>query len=304
MHAGTVRSLSALFLIFLAGTARATVFHIDEFTVTKDEAGVPTVLFQDTFSDGSPPQTFVLEDPAPVDVNPTGRAYLTGPFPALPGPETGGLLALDTADGVFNFSPVNQVANLVQGAQVLTSQVDDDAALWRDDQFRVEGVFDLTIPQLDRERFGVRLTDFQPGSRNEDLEMVFGRRGDGEVRVFFRQADIPNNRFDVLQQWNPTQGANFLDYETIVLALFNDTLNTEMFSASFTLVDQDGVLPDITRVSTSQGSLFQVSDWVRPEFFVDLTFSVPAPPSLALVALGLAGMARRGARLRGTVQSG
>lgn len=67
-------------LCTLAGTASATFFYIDEFTVTENGQ----TYWQDTFSDEVPPAN---QTTAVVDVNLYDRAYLTQPQPLLPGPE-------------------------------------------------------------------------------------------------------------------------------------------------------------------------------------------------------------------------
>lgn len=79
---------TAMGLCAAAGPASATVFYIDEFTVT--ENGV--TYWNDTFTNGIAPKDQDIESPAAVDVNKYDRAYLTRPYDYLPGPETGGKL--------------------------------------------------------------------------------------------------------------------------------------------------------------------------------------------------------------------
>jgi hypothetical protein len=113
----------------------ASVFFIDSFTVTKNG----NTFFEDSFSDGSPPKHRSLENPAPVDINPTNRAYGTHPE-ELAGPEIGGLLQIDTFAGVpLDADPVSRGAEEIVLCIVLSAVENSNAALWKDDLIRVTG---------------------------------------------------------------------------------------------------------------------------------------------------------------------
>lgn len=63
-----------------AGTAGATVFQIDGFSVTENGQ----TYWLDDFSDGAAPLARGVQDPASVDQNLYSRAYLTSPLPGPP----------------------------------------------------------------------------------------------------------------------------------------------------------------------------------------------------------------------------
>lgn len=94
----------------VAGTAGATVFQIDGFSVTENGQ----TYWLDDFSDGAAPLACGVQDPASVDQHLYNRAYLTSPLPGLLGPQAGGKLALDTARGNLNIGAVTPVLNLIQ----------------------------------------------------------------------------------------------------------------------------------------------------------------------------------------------
>ena len=86
---------------------------------------------------------------------------------------------------------------------------------------------------------------------------------------------------------------NILDFEQISLSLFNNPAaggpGGNAFTAEFTLIDLDHAIMDETYTSTATGLMFQVSDWLRPEFTVRER-RVPVPSALLLIGIGLAGL--------------
>lgn len=245
----------------------ASVFFIDSFTVTKNG----NTFFEDSFSDGSPPKHRSLENPAPVDINPTNRAYGTHPE-ELAGPEIGGLLQIDTFAGVpLDADPVSRGAEEIVLCIVLSAVENSNAALWKDDLIRVTGRFALSPPQLLGERFGIALTDWYTDSQsqffgNEAVELIVRLEPVG-VRIKLRQANFEAHRYDAIQTWDPSLVPDIESYERIELTLFNTANDPGGFFAQVRLIDADAVLEPVTVQSNAAGRMFQFSDWLRPRFY-------------------------------------
>lgn len=276
---------AGLALCLVAGTAGATVFQIDEFSVTENGR----TYWLDTFGDGAAPLDRSVQNPAIVDQNPDDRAYLTSLLPGLPGPEAGGKLALDTAQGNLNIGVVTPVPNRIQRARVnsLTNPA-LAGALTASDAIVVSALYDLIEPQQNTEYYGIRLTDWVGDVYGEALRLAVRKNLAGEWQVVFSQAQI-GVQWDTIQSLTLSDITGIGDYEQIALSLFNDpAIDGDAFSAEFTLIDLDSLLPGLSFAFANQGLMFQVSDWLRPEFLAGVR--VPAPAVLSLLLLGLAGM--------------
>jgi len=280
--------LSVLSLYAAAGTANATVFYIDEFTVIENGH----IYWQDTFSDGVAPVDQSVQAPATVDVNLYDRGYLTRPLPGLPGPEANGKLAMDTAEGFYNIGVVNPVPNLIQRARVSSAMNTANASsLLASEGISVTGLFDLIEPELNNELYSIRVTDWHDDITPEGVELAVVKTGSGDWNVQLRQAII-NDHWDPIQTWALDSIADIADYEQISLSLFNGEAGGNQFSAQFMLLDADGIFSTQTFTSSVQGLMYQYEDWLRPEFTTRVRVSqVPEPMTLLLFSFGLLGFA-------------
>lgn len=286
MNRSALALLAGLGICVAAGTAGATVFQIDEFTVTENGQ----TYWMDSFGDGAPP----ADGDGTVDQNLYKRVYLTQPQPALPGPEAGGKLALDTAQGFLNIGTVTPVPNLVQRARVnafTSPTAPQDGKLTSADAIVVSALYDLAEPQQNSEYYGIRLTDWAMDGAGEGLRLAVRKNLSGIWEVDFSQAQI-GVQWNTIQSWTLSDILGIGDYEQIALSLFNDPLiDGDAFTAQFTLLDLDGPASDLTFTSVGQGLMFQVSDWLRPDFVVGVR--VPVPAVLPLLTIGLIGMRLR-----------
>lgn len=248
----------------IISTANATVFSIDSFSVIKNDS----LLFEDTFSDGTPPP---------------GSDYGTI---GSPGPEEKGKLSLDTADGFARPSEVSGTSLLVQRSRLLTNTDNvSTKGLKKDHEITVLATFDLIAPELLLERYGIRLTDFKTGYASNDNVGIDVRRTDtGEVRVDLREADFGAGMFNVLGSHTLTE-SDFLNYDQISLGLFNPAGSDEVYGG-YAL----GGSTDFTWFKQA-GHIYEGEEWTRASFIASrVVAGVPESMSIMLFLSGLLAM--------------
>ncbi|WP_455207503.1 PEP-CTERM sorting domain-containing protein [Kaarinaea lacus] len=258
-------------------TVNATVFSIDSFTIYRDGQ----LFFQDEFNDGIVPPSTGYTFP-----NGNVAQYLTI---GTPGPETNGRLALDTAAGALSISDVTGAPLLVQRSRLATNNSDDPTRGLRvNHDIAVMGVYDLIAPELNNERYGIRLTDFLTGyPANDNVEITLRRNSSGALSVALREADFDNGVMNVLGE-TFLSDADFLNYDQIAFGLFSAADSTAVYGG-FSLIGSMGSTD--FRLFDAHANIFDGEIWTRAGFIaMRSATSVPEPSSIALMLLGLTGI--------------
>lgn len=274
-------------------TANATSFQLDEFRVDRNGG----LFFLDTFDNGDPADT------GWTFANGNTAYYDTIPASGLVGPESGGKLQLNPRDGTRMSSPLTGQTIDVQRGRVISNMSNNPDNLHRglkiDDSIRVEGIFDLVMPTSLRERFGVRLTD---DGANQGLPIdraeVDVRLRTGGVVVEFAEYDFPNSTRNILDSILLDAAAlgvapaDFALYDQIGLILSRTLVagGNPGVTGSFRLIDNDGILSDLSYNFGGSTTLFEGELWTRAEFVTVAQVSEPA--TLALLFGGLLGALR------------
>ena len=282
-------ALAGLAGVFFTATANATAFYIDQFEIQRDRVNNPGVLapwFVDDFDDG-------LEPPSSNGTFPNGAfgSYLTLPNP-MPGLEQNGKLRLETAEGVLGSSQVSGRPILIQRARLATNTSDADAdlnsGLKETQVFTVKGTFDLIEPTVNRENYGVRLTDFGKADRNDNVALRVILTPSGEWQVQFVEADYGLGVFDIIDSVLLSGITGVSDYEQIALTLTKSSNNDKLISAAFELIDFEG--SDLLVSLNGTADIFDGERWTRAGFFAFAPAPVPLPATFLLMCAGMAGI--------------
>jgi hypothetical protein len=277
-------SASCIAIGLVSSSALAGVFQLDTFSVTKNG----TVVFVDTFSDGAPPPSAPnFSDGSPASYNVFGS----------PGPESGGLLTLNTANGGLTVNAIGSPRRTIRVALDTNTRTEDEflgRGLKIDDTLRLSGLFNLGVPagpQLNG--YGIRFTD-RPMQNNglvnqsAEFDVLFDPvTGQARLRWLFQdfENDSASTVGDILLA--PPLGA-----DQILLEISRPDLASDLFYASYHFLD-GGV--DIGGGSFATGiAMFDGENFVRGEFIAFQ--SVPEPGVVWLLIPALiagAGMARR-----------
>jgi VCBS repeat-containing protein len=240
-------------------------FVADNFKITKNGGA----FFEDTFADGVPPGS------SPTFANGDPHTYgLQGAFQ-----EAGGKLILDSDDAVTAISVGTPDPFVGNFATVRSNINPADLArgLKSDDNFIVEGLFDLIIPDSPREVYGIRLNDrlvggngTPPDQLGDDLiELVVRRGQDGLVRVQLRELDIANDQTINIGGviLNPPPGA-----DQILLRMSHSVSNVGAIVPSFDFLSGgvaigSATLPVIGRIFGTETPAFTGDDenWTRAQ---------------------------------------
>lgn len=275
-------AMTCLAGIFFTASANATTFFIDELQITKNNN--PN-WFVDGFDDGVVP-------PSSESVFPDGASAFYSTFPnPLPGPEQNSRVQMNTDEGKLTPSSVSGTSILLQRARVLTNTSNDpnnNAGLKENHTFEVRGLFDLIEPTLEREVYGIRLTDFGSADPNDNTQLQVQKSPTGEWRVRFIEADVGLGVFDELDSFLLPTVAQLGQYEQIALMLTKGDVANRSITASFELIDTDLSLPSLLVGMGGSAELFDGERWTRAGFLAVQV--VPVPATLLLMGLGLAGL--------------
>lgn len=262
-----IACLSVIGLCSVISPAFATVFSIDDFSITRTRDGVTTTIFQDDFNNG---------------VAPTVPPYFIN---GVVGTESGGKYRFDTATGGIFDSATGEGQVRVASARFNPVVTNEASNLRSTDAFLVVGVFDLITPVDLRESYGIRLNDAgipsTTSNLNDRLEILVRRTINGLLAIQFRDADSFLTTVTLL-------GSAGLEtnHDQIVLALAKKDAGVNAISAGYAYRDA-GVVGAFTEFS-STGTLFDGENFTRAEFRA--TTPVPIAPTLSLTLLGLMSM--------------
>ena len=219
-------------------------FTIDQLDIFKNGANI----YSDDFGDGDPPPSGVTF----TNGNP-GTYATSGVFT-----ETGGGAVMDgslagpTQSALFTSVPyLGHFASLLTNASNDPNPPNIDSGLKIDDDFTVDGRFDLTILDENGEGYGIRLSD-RGGPDNQlgddVMELMVLRTSNGDLRVIFRERDFVAGEVNNIQSTllDPT-GA-----DQIVLRLDHQAANPGVVTASFDLLSGGTVIDTVTFGNTGQ----------------------------------------------------
>src|SRR5215471_994547 len=225
-------------------------FKIDEFKVVK--TGTNPFTFDHTFTGNTPPAapSYFVTGTFPSDG--------TGPGAALDGNNAGFGTGSPPGDPFFgqyatlntNIDPANT-----------TSGLKDNSS------FTVSGVFDLILPQEDRNEYGIRLSDRTANQAGDStVELRVTRDPGGIERVQLREIDFSSHLSTVLQSFTLNPGS----HDHIQLSLAYDPAHLNVVQASFEL-EQNGTLDESTlRTFNTTGTLiFNNENWTRAQLFAE-----------------------------------
>ncbi|MBI3702042.1 MAG: VCBS repeat-containing protein [Afipia sp.] len=233
-------------------------FAIDEFKVERSFNGTPSNAFDDTFDTAAPPTT-----PAS---NPDSLTYRVVPYGSFANQNGEALIDSATA----GFVGMNVFANLPTYGQYATLVTDTTPGgtdgLRPGDDFQVSGLFDLTVPDVGSEAYGIRLSDrinindpqSQPGDDVIEFAVVRGPGGTASVQL--QRLDYLNGIPLVLQT---IPVGSYSPGEQIRLELTHAAYGA--VTASFQL-EHSGIV-DSTINFTASAEIFNGEDWTLAQFF-------------------------------------
>ena len=229
-------------------------FLIDEFKVTRP--GI--TIFDDTFGDGAPPPS------APNFSNGTPTSYVTGGS-FTESTANGGQATLDSAHAV-SITGVGTATPLIGQSATLLTDISSDTTqgLKQENDFTVEGTFDLIAPSDLREGYGIALTDRGPGVvGNDTLNLQVFRSAGGGTAVQLRDLDPTANTSTLID----SMVINATPQENQIVLRLSHAAGSNAISAAFDLYASGVYQSTVNFASTDD--IFQGEDWTRAQFIAN-----------------------------------
>lgn len=302
----SLRRLGALAVVASATTlspsAGATaVTAIDIFTIVRSgEPGTPNsilgsyegqpVFYRDGFGDGAEPPS------GGSFFNGVAGTYgVLGSYP--PGAEAGGRLAMDSALG----GPFVNALGFGRTLQRSVLQTDADpttaAGLKKDfHSFASFGLFDLTMPPLIGDGYGIMFTDGGPGmDATTSLDLFVHRDEDGSLYIRFQEQDYLNGVVNTIER-DLLVAPPGLDQ--VELRLQREDTGTNAVTAAYRFWDDGAPMAGFTEMTNSVQFFKNDRNWARTGFFAVQALPVPVPEPGSLALLLVAGASLVASRRR------
>lgn len=223
-------------------------FALDSFSVRRNGS----VLFQDLFDDGIPPQAASTGGQPAYFIH--GEAF-----------EAGGKLILDSDFSEASVSPTGRPWR--DNTLTLLTNVNPSnltAGLRDTHDIDVESNFALLLPEATDTVYGIRLTDRSAlqGLEGDDVvQLVLRRYLDGNVYVEFRQLDWVNHTSTIISTQLLAPGSA----DHIILRLSHDNADRGVVKASYSLVTAG--VEGATVTLDGAGHIFSNENWTRAQIF-------------------------------------
>lgn len=283
----------ALFGVVLGFLLASASAHAGPFTSVIDEFWIKKgaeEIFRDSFADGKLPPT------GPDDGKPNPNTYIVTGGGGFTSESAGKLTMTPLLGAPIGISGVYAEYGTAALRQLATNP-ENPNFLGQESAFEIHGLFDMSVlPQISGQSFGINASDRaaglgNPGNETYVLFVGFGNEGinAGKVVVALRLNNYVTNVSTVLagvsiEQW--------LDDADQIELSFSKEAGAKELSAFYTLYDKEGETIFSSRIGQNQKlSIFNGEEFIRGNFNSSDVVAIPEPPILALLGVGLVGVA-------------